>query len=389
MRAGATDKIHALMARDFLDTEALLAEAQADSGSAQAIIAALAERNIALQNAADEVRAENMVLKRTGAHQVLGTNLEALRGEYRDLLALAARARLNPAAALIATHDGHTLLFDPPASFEQTLPIDGLDREHMAALRPLWVMFGNRLDTLHVLTSSMRPLRKRSLGLVFAPSADWAKAGGSEGRSLGRGERIEACMLVDETKPPASVVIVSKLGWARQISWSAFEQLVYNGRPMATLGKGDSPIALLPCNGGDLLMISREGRWLRFPAASIEPGGLQAMLLMASDDVCAACVIPADAAALHVLGGDGASTTLLPEAFTAHKKPAGKAGTLPKALRPMAVFAGQRRMNILTIAHDASMDVVQMGRMPPARSAGDAQLLNVVNKRISAAAVMP
>jgi hypothetical protein len=370
------------------DVEALLAEVRADPAQAEAAISALGERLAQLQARSDDLRAENLVLKRTGAHQIYAGQLDALRSEHRDLLNLAARHKLNPEVCTLATSDGHTLQFDPPAAFEQTLQISGQDDDSFAAMRPAWLLTGRRWHTNIYLTSSFRAIRRKASAYALAPDLDWTHAQSLDANSLRKAERIECGLCVDEFQPPKQMAIVTKLGWVRVLSWSAFDALVYSGQSFSSITDDDTPLCMLPCTAGDCLLATRSGKWLRFPLATVEPGGSTGILMMLDDAVSCACVIEPDTEFVHAIGHDGSTLTFAAAAFTAHKKPQGKASNFPRGFRPIGLSAGARNTTLLTLGHDAALDVLSLKRNPVSKGMGDAQVLNVLSKRLCAFTVL-
>ncbi len=371
----------------------LINEARGDPDAAQRLVEALITRVQALQQQSDELRAENAVLKRGGASAPgASEQLRRLRTNVRDLRRLARRAGLDLDVVTMLTFAGHGLHLPAPAPMEQVLPLAVADGEPVSALKPIFLAGGRRFGTVLAVTSAGRFALANGAGLALSEAWDWRDAAPIEDLGLGRAERVEAALALDEDQPPAGVALVTRQGWARALSWSHVETLAQSSHGLTWPGQGDAPVWVGPLAAGaaDLLLFTRGGRWTRFPLAALPLTGGQGIALDSDDDVVwAAALGPRDPVVAFV-GGDGALCAIAATGLEAHKKPGGKAVPLARRLIGLACFVvrADKSDAILALSNRGDFHVVTLRGMPIAERLADLQLLNVVNARLAAAALL-
>src|SRR5512142_195866 len=101
----------------------LTTEARNNPDAAQQIIEALAERVQMLQRQADELRAENALLTRTGGQHTSTEQLQRLKSNLRDMRQLATRAGLDRDVVSLLNFTGLGVQLPAPAPMEQTLNV--------------------------------------------------------------------------------------------------------------------------------------------------------------------------------------------------------------------------------------------------------------------------
>ncbi len=345
----------------------------------------LSMRVSTLQTQSDELRGENVILRRSGIHQIYSAQIDALRTDVRDLISLATRRGLSPHVVRLISSNGMCAQFETPASYEQTLPLDGLTSDAFASLRPVHLACAHALDSVIVVTSKFRLLRATGMGIQTAASSDWRAARAVV--ALRRGEQADCILSVDEAHAPRYVVVVTRMGWVRALSWSAFEQIMHSGQPFASKTDGDTPVRIIGGEGGDVLVVSRAGKWTRFPLGSVEPAGSQAINVTLEDDVVDAVLVD-DQPAIFFVGPDGAMLGVSPTALATHKRPLAKPGGLPRGFRVMACLGCKPAATILTLGYDLTFDVVGTKRLRVGDRISDSQPLNVISRKLAAVALL-
>jgi DNA gyrase/topoisomerase IV subunit A len=364
----------------------LTTEARNDPDTAQQIIEALAGRVQQLQQQSDELRAENVLLKRSGAGAATQEQVQRLRTDLRDLRTFAERNHLNTDVVSIVSFTGHGLHMPAPAPMEQTLSLGMNEGEEVRDLKPLFMTCATRLDSLLAVTSSFRLVMVNGLSLPISEDTHWRDA--KLAIALGRGERVEAMLAINELLPPHSVLIVTRSGWVRPLSWALVENLALSGQPLSPPNKGDAPAWIGACDEGDVLLLTRNGRWTRFPISSIDSAGIQAISMDADDDVAGAVVIPPNAQVVYFIGADGAQIAISTAGLEGHKRPGGKSQALARRFIALAGFSARKTDAVLLLANSGDLIVESLRALPVASRPSEAQPLNVVNQRLIAAVVL-
>ena len=368
------------------DVPWLVSEARNDPDTAQQIIEALSSRVAELQQQTDELRAENVLLKRGGSHHVFQDQVQRLRTDLRDLRTLAEKASLNPDVVTILSFTGHALHLPAPLAMDQTLALELPSGESVRDLRPLFMTSAARLHSVLCLSSSFRLIAINGLSVPLSEAMTWQDARAVV--PLGRGERVEATCVLDELQPPRRLIVVSRRGWVRAMSWQLVENLIVSGQPITPPDANDSLVWVSPAEEGDLLLLTRNGRWTRFPINAIEPSGSQGVSLGADDDVACGCVVrPTDSAAYFV-GGDGAEIAVAASGLEAHKKPGAKAVPLKGRFVTLACFAAKKTDAIMHLATSGDLIVETIRALPVGARPSEAQGLNVINQRLVASALL-
>lgn len=360
----------------------LTAEARNDPDTAQQIIEALTSRTQQLQQQADELRAENVLLKRSGMHQVYHDQVQRLKTDLRDLRTFAERHALNPDVVSLVSFTGHGLHLPAPLAMDQTLSLATSDDEPVRDLKPLFMAGGARLDSLLAMTSSFRLVMANGLSLPLSETMDWRDARPVGALALSRGERIEATCAVNELQPPRSLAVVTRRGWARVLSWSLVENLVIGGQPITAPIAGDTPVWLGPAGEGDVLLLTRNGAWTRFPLNSLDASGGMGIALGSDDDVACAAVVGGNDAAVYFVGADGAQLAIANAGLEAHKKPGAKPGQLTRRFIALVCYPAKKTDAVLLLSNNGDLIVETLRALPVAARTSDAQPLNAINQRL-------
>jgi hypothetical protein len=367
------------------DLEALL-DAAVDADTARELIAAFHARVRELQVNSDALRVDNALLKRGGGSSVSVESMRQLRTDLRDLREFARKNNLDQDVLAFVTGTGAGMLLPEPVALEQTLGIEMGDTA-LRDLRPVHLAPLRRLGGLIAMTSGFRLLPLQALALPLSPEMRWADARGAGGLGLSRGERIEALCAVPEP-PPKSLLVVTRSGWCRALAWSSTESVLASGAALTPEDKADTPVWIGPADSGDVLLVTRLGRWVRFPLGMLEPVGQRAISLEPDDDVACAVIIRPDAEAVQFVSGDGALIAMRADALPAHKKPGGKSQPLVRNWISQSAYAAPRNAALALLSATGELHVTTLRGLPVAAKAHEARPLTVTAGRVLASAVI-
>lgn len=370
------------------DMQALLAET-GDPAIARDIVIALQQRISELQLNSDALRIENALLKRTGGGGISQEYVQRLKSDMRELRAHARKHGLDSdTLALIEPH-GAGMHVPAPAPMDQVLRVEPPAGQSLRDLRPLTMTVTTQLGSMIALTSSFRLLLINGLSLTLSERSDWRDARKIGGLGLAHGERIDAVCAVDEFSPPRQLLIVSRQGWCRALPWSVVESLLASGLPISPADKADVPAWIGRCDGIDVVLVTRLGRWVRFPVAGIEASGGQSVSLEQDDDIATAAVIgePDNDRALHFVGADGAQLAVAVNGLTAHKRPGARTQILMRNWVALACGIATSNDAALMLGMNGDLTVSTLRSLPIAAKPSDARALNVAGQRLAAAVV--
>ena len=371
----------------------LTAEARNDADTAQQIIEALAERVQTLQRQADELRAETALLKRTGGQQTSIEQVSRLKTSLRDLRSLAERKGLNRDVISMVAFSGHGVQLAAPAPLEQTLTVLTSPDEPIDALKPLYLASGTWFGSLLAVTSNVRFAIVNGLSLRYSDKLDWRDARAISGLGLARAERVEAVCALDDLHPPRALLLVTRQGWLRVMSWSHAETILLSGQSMTLPGTGDSPVWIGPCDtDADILLLTRNGRWTRFPVGMVPSIGCSGVALDQDDDVAAAVVLSRQNAptAVWFIGSDGSLFALSTEGLAPHKKPGAKPAPLSRRFPGLACYGvtAHKKELVALLSNQGDLHIVSMKGLPVASKPAEIQPLKVSSQRIIAATLL-
>jgi DNA gyrase/topoisomerase IV subunit A len=366
-------------------------EARNDPDTAQQIIEALAGRVQTLQRQTDELRAENALLKRNGGLQTSGEQLQRLKTHLHDLRQLATRRGLDQDVVSLVTFTGMGVQLPAPAPMEQTLSLLTPPDEPIGMQKPLYLAHGTWFGSLLAITSTLRLSLVNGLSLPVSDNLDWRDARPTTSLGLSRAERVEAILPVDELHPPHDLLIVSRQGWVRTISWTHAEMLAYSTQTMTLPGVGDTPVWLGTYDThADVLLLTRNGRWTRFPLGLVPSLGCAGITLDSGDDVVSAVVIGKREAVVWFIGADGSLFAVSATGLEPHKKPNAKAVPLTRKFAGLTCFGitAKKTELAMLLSSEGDLHLVNMRGLPIASKPSDIQPLQVSNRRLIAATLL-
>jgi DNA gyrase/topoisomerase IV subunit A len=369
----------------------LTTEARNDPETAQQIVEALAERVQTLQRQTDELRAENALLKRNGGQQASSEQLQRLKTHLHDFRQLASRRGLDQDVVSLITFTGMGMQLPAPAPMEQTLSILTPPDEPIGMQKPLYLAHGHWFGSLLAITSTLRLSLVNGLSMPVSEKLDWRDARPVTSLGLARAERVEALLRVDELRPPHDILIVSRQGWVRAISWTHAEMLAYSTQTMTLPGNGDTPVWLGEYDAhADLLILTRNGRWTRFPLGLVPSLGCAGITLESDDDVVSAAVIGKREEVVWFIGADGTLVAMYADGLEPHKKPNAKSVQLTRKFTGLTCFgiSAKKTELAMLLSNQGDLYVVNMHGLPIASKPSELQLLKVSSQRLIAATLL-
>ena len=335
-----------------------------------------------MQQASDELRIELALLQRAGS--VVGADAQRLQTELRDLRSLASRAALDPDTFALLAADGVGVHLPMPAPMEQMLQLEPPSSGSLRDLQPLSITASTRLGSLLALTSGFHLHLFGGLGLPLSEDWRWPRARRGPA-TLARGERFETMCAIDEFAPPKHVLVVTRSGWCRALPWTVVENLAAGGAVFNPADRGDTPVWIGPCVDGDVLLVTRLGRYVRFPVAALAAAGEHGVALESDDDVATAVVVPAgkaDTCAVHFIGVDGAHFAIAPQGLEANKRAGGKTRALTRNWLAQSCAVAERKDAVAIFAASGEVCISTLRSVPVAARPADVRPLNIVGQRL-------
>ncbi|HQV71036.1 MAG: hypothetical protein WAU96_15850 [Anaerolineae bacterium] len=376
------------------DLEAWINEAQADPQTAAQIITALAGRITQLQLQNDALLAENLLLKRASGGAYL-EQIERLRAGMADIKSWAIRHRLERQTVLAASFSGEVLQFMLQRSdrfekeSEQTFSLKTSEDKPLADLRPIYLAPASNLGQVLFVSSSFRAQIFGCVGLPVVTTPDWKFAAAPPLPMLKRGERIEAMTTSDEFGRANALTLVTRRGFVRTLPWLMVENLIAAGHPLLKPAvDDDAPVHVSECNNHDILVATRQGKWLRFPITSVDAAGANAFSMDAGDDAACATEVAPDKPLICFVSDSGAMLAVKNTGLEAHQKPGAKPGNLPRGFRPVACFAADEAARVLTLSREGELDITPVNRIPVASRLSEAKLFSLFSQRVIGVALI-
>jgi DNA gyrase/topoisomerase IV subunit A len=161
-------------------------------------------------------------------------------------------------------------------------------------------------------------------------------------------ETLAAAVAV--ARPPRFWTIATRQGYVQRFVRVALEQSVAQGTPLlseaanqfASSLHNDEPVSIVKGDRGDLLLITRWGKGVRFPQQAIETQGSIALQLDPDDEIVAALAVPshsqARAAEILILTASGYAMRRDIAQFPARTRPGGAGRTLIQAQDVLTAF---------------------------------------------------
>jgi DNA gyrase/topoisomerase IV subunit A len=189
--------------------------------------------------------------------------------------------------------------------------------------------------------------------------SDWPAA---EGPKLSSDEWLTAAVAV--TEPPRFWTVVTRRGFVRQFLRISFDrQLAQGDQLVESPFRNDVPVAVVDGDEGDLLVLTRWGKGIRFSQRVIEGQGSVALELEPDDEAVAALPLLSDIQILVVTAA-GFAVRRDTAQFKARSKPGGAGKTLIQAFDVLDVFPRDPEARLLYLTYSGKLALVPMADIP-------------------------
>jgi DNA gyrase/topoisomerase IV subunit A len=342
------------------DVQWWVLEAKEHPESAPTIIEELAKRLVELDAENERLRDEVIGMQRRAPATADSVEVANLRRRVATLQRLLnGQASTEPAVLFFSDRLSSARM---PLSQAQRLareshPVPGVQ----APLVPRHMLLARPQEELLLLTNRGRGLK---IQLSDVPSLiegnEWAVPQGYE---LAADERLTAATTV--AKPPRFWTIVTRRGYVRQFIRVSLDREVAQRAPVIESPfHNDEPVAIVNGDEGDLLLLTRWGKAIRFSQRSIAGQGSTALELDADDQVAAACTLTSDVEVL-ILTAAGFAARRDTAKFAARSRPGGTPGkALIQAYDVLGIFPCESEAQILYLTYSGRLVFVPIADVP-------------------------
>ena len=365
------------------DVQWWVLEAKKHPESAPAIIEELAKRLVELDTENEHLREKIIRLQRRAPAAVPSDEVKALQRRVESLQSLLDSKESVEAYVVFLSdrlQSERVSLSQAREMARQGRP--ALDKRALLGLRCL--LLARPHDELLLLTSQGRGLKVQlsdiclltdSGGRPFdrapGPQAQGLRAQDrptTEGQGLASGERLTAAVAVAE--PPRFWTVVTRRGYVQRFVRVAFDRgLTQGDRLVKSPLRNDEPVAVVNGDRGDLLLVTRWGKGVRFSHRAIEGQGSVALNLDPDDEVVAALSLPSDAEIL-IVTASGYVMRRHTSQFAARSRPGGAGRTLIQAHDVLAAFPYSAQARLLYLTYSGKLAFVSTVDVPLQERAG-------------------
>ncbi|MCP4535706.1 MAG: hypothetical protein GY832_01000 [Chloroflexi bacterium] len=334
-------------------------EAKKHPESASNIIEELAQRLVELDTERERLRDEVIRLQRR-APAVITDSVEvnALQRKVETLQTiLDSKTSTEPSVVLLTDQLqlARMMLSQVQQLAREERPLPGKSPSRLGRLLLA------RLDAELLLLTSQGRGYKVPLADV-SPLVEGSNWPAAEGPKLSSGEWLTAAATV--TTPPRFWTIITRRGFVRQFLRIRFDrQLAQGDRLIESPIRNDVPVAIVNGDEGDLLVLTRWGKGVRFSQRVIEGQGSMALELDPDDEVVAALPLPSDTQIL-VVTASGFAVWRDTTQFKARSKPGSTGKGLIQAFDVLGVFPREPDAHLLYLTYSGKLALVPVADIP-------------------------
>ena len=340
------------------DVQWWLLEAKKHPESAPQLIQELAERLAELDGENERLRDEIIQLQPSTPPSAESDEVNALRERVATLQSLlAGETSTEPAAVFLSDWLQSARVPLTQARRLAREERSALNRQAMIGLRHL--LLARPQDELLLLTSQGRGLKMQLSAIPPLEGDNWPAA---EGPELADGERVTAALAVAD--PPRFWTVVTRRGFVRQLLRVDLDIRLSKGdQVIESPFRNDEPVALMDGDRGDLLLLTRWGKGVRFSHRAIAAEGSVALEMEPDDEIAAALSLPSDGAIL-ILTAAGFGMRRDTAQFAARSRPGGAGKTLIQAFDVLGAFPCQPQAQLLYLTHSGKLAFVPLTDVP-------------------------
>jgi len=345
------------------DVQWWVLEAKKHPESAPTIIEELAKRLTELDTENERLRDEVVRLQRRAPAAAGSAEVSGLRRKVATLQSLLnnlsdSEASAEPSVVFLSDqlHAARMPLSQVQQLAQEGRPVLG----SRALLGLCCLLLARPHDDLLLLTSQGRGLKVLPADVPsLVEGGDWPVA---ESRRLAVDERLTAAVAV--AKPPRFWTVVTRRGYVRQFIRIGFERGLAQGDPLIESPfRNDGPVAVVNGDRGDLLLLTRWGKGVRFSHRAIAGQGSVALELDPDDEIVAALSLPSDTRILIVTAA-GYAARRDTARFGARSRPGGAGKRLIQAYDVLGVFPCEPQARLLYLTYSGKLAFVPTADIP-------------------------
>jgi DNA gyrase/topoisomerase IV subunit A len=215
-------------------------------------------------------------------------------------------------------------------------------------------------EELLMLTSLGRGFTTPVADAPILEGGDWPALDGPE---LEENEWLTGAVAV--TRQPRFWTVVTRRGFVRQLIRIDFDRRVERGDSLIESPfRRDVPVAVVDGDDGDLMLITRWGKGIRFPQRSIESAGAQALDLDDDDEVVAALPLRSDDAQVLVVTAASFAVRRAVSQFEPRPQPGGKSKSFIQAFDVLNAFSCQPQDRLLYLTYSGKLVLASVDDIP-------------------------
>lgn len=147
------------------------------------------------------------------------------------------------------------------------------------------------------------------------------------------------------------LALVSQTGFVRKLRHHVFGEAMKPGAELLKFSQyGGLAAACWSTGNDDVLIVTRQGRAIRFPEKLIAPAGVQALRLTDGDEAVSIAAVD-DSSKVFLLGADGKGILRLMDSFTPNKSPGAGGKNIFSAQRLVAALTADEHEDAFIISH--------------------------------------
>ena len=345
------------------DVQWWVLEARKHPESAPTILEELAKRLAELDDENERLRNEIVRLQRRTPAAAPSTEVKTLQRKVETLQSLLDSEETAEAYVVLVSdrlQSSRVLLSKARQMAREGRPV--LGKRALLSLRCL--LLARPQDELLLLTSQGRGLKVQTSEVpMLAEGGSWPT---TEGQGLATGERLAVALAVEA--PPRFWTVATRRGYVQRFVRVAFDRRLAQGdRLVKSPLRNDEPVTIISGDRGDLLLVTRWGKGVRFPQRAIEGQGSVALELEPDDEVVAALSLPTDVEIL-IVTASGHAMRRDTARITARSRPGGTGRTLIQTHDVLAAFPYSLQVRLVYLTYSGKLvfvstaDIALQGR---------------------------
>jgi DNA gyrase/topoisomerase IV subunit A len=327
-------------------------EARKDPASAPQIIETLAERLVELDAQNEALRDELIRLRAVTSEAAPAPDTSALRRKVEALQTLLDQQSFAETALILISDRGHVIRL-PLSQVRLRLRNDepALERDAVLSLRSL--LLARPQDEVLALTNRGRAARLLMPEIPFSRGGIWPN---EPQLALETGEHVAAAVVIGEA--PRFWTVVTRRGTVRQFLHARLQRILDEQTPLfRPSSRTDEPIHIVSGDRGDLLLITRWGKVVRFPQRVIDTQGVLALELDQDDSVAGALSLPDDSEVIAATAS-GALLRRDTGTFGRQTRPGGSGRAFIQAFDVLGVYPALTRGKLLLLTYAGTLATV-------------------------------